>query len=155
MRLVSKNENFMAPFFILPEQGEIYMKKIRPVLAQRSLPGQPPYFFLNKHGGRLCGSNMSNFFTAMFEKCCGKKSVRPHMIHHSVASYIRDNKPEMLETAAGFMKHSLNTFRKSYAKASSKGELYFPAICSHFTLFEIILKLKGISGTIGVHFYFL
>jgi integrase len=109
MRLVSKYENFMAPFFILPQQGEIYMKKIRPVLAQRSLPGQPPYFFLNKQGGRLCGSSMSNFFTESFEKCCGEKSVRPHMIRHSVASYIRDNKPEMLETAAGFVKHALAT----------------------------------------------
>jgi site-specific recombinase XerD len=140
MRLVSKYEDFMAPFLILRQQGEIYMKKIRPVLAQqRSLPGQPPYFFLNKQGGRLCGSNMSNFFTESFEKCCGEKSVRPHMIRHSVASYIRDNKPEMLETAAGFMKHSLAACRKNYAEASSKGELYFPSICSHFTLFEIIL----------------
>ena len=127
------------PFFILPEQGEIYMKKIRPVLAQRSLPGQPPYFFLNKHGGQLQGANMSNFFTETFEKCCGKKSVRPHMIRHAVASYIRDNEPEMLETAAEFMKHSLSTLKKNYAAASSKGELYFPSICSHFTLFEIII----------------
>jgi hypothetical protein len=61
------------------------------------------------------------------------------MIRHSVASYIRDNKPEMLETAAGFMKHSLDTCKKSYAEASIKGELYFPSIWSHFTLFEIIL----------------
>jgi hypothetical protein len=137
MRLVSKNENFMAPFFILPEQGEIYMKKIRPVLAQRSLPGQPPYFFLNKHGGQLRGANMSKYFMESFEKCCGEKSVRPHMIRHSVASYIQDNKPEMLKTAAGFMKHSLETCRIGWpAGACSKCELYFPSICSHFTLFH-------------------
>ena len=120
-------------FSILPEQGEIYRTKIRPLLAQHSPSGQPPYFFLNNQGKRLSGSNMSNFFTEMFEKCCGKKSVRPHMIRHSVASYIRDNKSEMLETAAEFMKHLLQTCRKNYAEASSKGELYFRSICSHFT----------------------
>jgi len=107
MRLVSKYEDFMAPFLILPQQGEMYMNKIRPVLDQRSLPSQHTYFFLNNQEGQLSGSSMSNFGNA--------------------------------ETAAGFMKHSLATCRKNYAEASSKGELYFPSICSHFTLFEIIL----------------
>ena len=69
-------------FFILPEQGRIYLEKIRPVLALRSPPGQPSYFFLNLQGRQLRNSNMSNFFTESFEKCSGEKGVRPKMIHH-------------------------------------------------------------------------
>jgi hypothetical protein len=101
-------------FLILPEKGEIYLDKIRPVLALRSPPGQPSYFFLNNQGRQLRGSNMSTFFMESFEKCSGKKGVRPNMIRHLITPPSKKKKTPSKDPQSSHLKGAKRSlkFRK-------------------------------------------
>ena len=108
------------------KQGAVYLAKCRPVLVNSSKISDR--FFLSTNGAAIQESNMSKYFTDMFEMCSGRQKVTPHTLRHLFATNVADSNPDQLKVAAKFMAHSVNTLETVYAEASEKGQILLPSI---------------------------